>query len=149
MSTQDKTPQLPMPDAFTGEEFTPRSRNHYEENDGKPHAPPVQFRRPSVRERVENLLNRGTDVMAYYVGTEGLEMEIPDDEDAELTTSEANYLDALSAQLAEAAPLPDDGLPGSPLPQTSPTPAPEAVAGVPAAPAPASAPAPSGTVPSR
>lgn len=149
MSKLTKTAQGEMTDAFTGETFTAIARNHYEEPDPVPFAPAVTFRRPSVRERVENLLNRGIDPLAQYVGTEGVDLDIPDDPEAELTASERNYMDALSAQLAEAAPLPDDGLPGSPLPQTSPTPAPGAVEGVPPAPSPAPAPAPSGTVPSR
>lgn len=102
-------PQLA--DAFTGELFTPRSRNHYEVNDGVPVAPKVELRRPTVRERVENLLNRGVDPLAYYVGTEGYDLEVPDDPEAPLTDSELNYLDTVAAEVAEAAPLPDEGIP--------------------------------------
>lgn len=141
MSKTEKKPQLDMPDAFTGEVFTPRARNHYEENDGVPVAPAVEFRRPSVRERVENLLNRNVDLLANYVGTEGVDLEVPDDPDGDLTPSEMNYMDALASQLAEAAPYPDDGLPGVPLAQNPPAPAPADVAGVPPAPAPSAAPA--------
>lgn len=131
-----KKPQGEMPDAFTGELFTPRARNHYEENSGIPHAPPVEFQRPTIRQRVENLLNRGVDPLAHYVGTEGIDMEVPEDGDAPLTASEANYLDAVSASLAEAAPLPDDGLPRPEVqtPPAPPEPAPEAVSSPPKAP---------------
>ena len=103
---------IEIEDVFTGEVRKVReSRNHYEENDGKPVAPHVDIRRPTVRERVENLLMRGIDPLAHYIGTEGMDMEVPDDPDAPLTPSEANYLDAMAESLAEQAPLPDDGMP--------------------------------------
>lgn len=91
--------------------FESRARNHYEYNDGVPVAPPVEFNRPSIRQRVENLLNRGVDPLAAYVGSEGIEMDVPDDPDAPLTHAEEVYLDVVASQLAEAAPLPDEGLP--------------------------------------
>ena len=109
--SSDKTPQPELTDAFTGELFTPHSRNHYEVNDGKPVAPAVEFNRPTIRQRIENLINRGVDPLAHYVGTEGIEMDVPDDGEAPLTQSEQNYLDTIAAELAEQAPLPDDGLP--------------------------------------
>lgn len=98
-------------DAFTGEVFTPRAHNHYEKNDGKPVAPPVNINRPTIRQRIENLLNRGVDPLAHYVGHEGIDMEVPDDPEAPLTVSEQNYIDTVAAELAEQAPLPDEGLP--------------------------------------
>lgn len=135
-------PKNEIKDPFTGVLFIPRSRNHYEENDGVPVAPPVTIRRPTVRERVENLTNRGVDVLAHYVGTEGIDMDVPDDPEAPLTTSEMNYMDIVAAELAEAAPLPDEGLPrpsevlasqpgptGSPGQVSSPAPAPSAAPG--------------------
>lgn len=104
-------------DAFTGEIFKPRSRNHYEANDGVPVAPQVDLNRPSIRQRIENLLNRDPSVLQRYMvegppdGQEGLDLEVPDDPDTPLTASEQNYLDKVAADLAEQAPLPDEGLP--------------------------------------
>lgn len=113
-----KQPRLAKPeplfDAFTGVEFQPRARNHYEHNDGVPVAPKVEMKRPTIRQRIENLTNRGVDVLAHYVGAEGLDMDIPDDPEAPLTEGEAIYMDILAEQLAEAAPLPDEGLPRPP-----------------------------------
>lgn len=109
---------LPVPDkifdAFTGAEFQPRAENHYEKNDGVPVAPKVEMLRPTVRQRVENLLNRGVDPLAHYVGAEGIDMDVPDDPEAELTPSERIYMDVLASELAEQAPLPDEGLPRPP-----------------------------------
>lgn len=113
-------------DVFTGEEFKSRVENHYEVVDPVPFAPPVEIQRPTVRQRVENLLNRGIDPLAHYVGHEGVEMDVPDDPDEPLTPSEQNYIDLLAAEVAEAAPLPDEGLPrpspvpASPEPPTAP-----------------------------
>lgn len=101
-------------DAFTGVEFKSRSARHYEVNDGIPVAPHVDTPRPTVRQRVENLLRRGIDPLANYVGHEGIDMEVPDDPEAPLTASEQNYIDILAADLAEQAPLPDEGLPRTP-----------------------------------
>lgn len=132
-----------MSDAFTGEVFTPRSRNHYETNDGIPVAPPIEVRRPTVRERVENLLNRGIDPLGHYVGTEGIDMDVPDEPDAPLTQSEENYLDTIASEIAEQAPLPDEGLPRTATaPSVAPAVPPPAPAGDPppaAPPAPAKA----------
>lgn len=130
-------------DVFTGEEFKSRVEDHYEVADPVPVAPRVEMARPTVRQRVENLTNRGVDVLAHYVGAEGLDMDIPDDEDAPLTSSEQNYLDIVAADLAEQAPLPDEGLP-RPEVQNAPAAsavAPEGVSSPPKAPesAPASA----------
>lgn len=128
-------------DAFTGEEFQPRTHNHYEKNDGIPVAPKVEFQRPTVRQRVENLLNRGVDPLAHYVGFEGIDMEVPDDPDAPLTNSEMAYMDILASQVAEEAPLPDDGLPRPPsevlTPQQPPQPDQPGVSSPPAQPLPA------------
>lgn len=139
MSSENETykPQGEIPAAFTGEYFTARARNHYEENDGIPHAPPVDYPRPSVRQRVENLLNRNIDVLVNYVGHEGADMDIPDDPDADLTPSEQNYVDSLAEALAEASPLPDEGMPRSEV-QIAPEPPgapPEGLPAVPPAPA--------------
>lgn len=98
-------------DAFTGEVFKSHVEDHYEVVDSTPFAPPVEIARPTVRQRVENLLNRGVDPLAHYVGAEGLDMEVPDDPEAPLTPSEENYLDILAAEVAEASPLPDEGIP--------------------------------------
>jgi len=147
---KSKLPQSELADIVTGELFQPKARNHYEENDGVPFAPPVDMPRPTVRQRIENLLNRGVDPLAHYVGSDDYDLEIPDDPEAPLTPSEANYIDALASSLAEQAPLPDEGLPRpAPLEQSAPTPAPGPVAAVPPGPAPAQAPAPSAPVPSR
>jgi len=138
---KSKLPQAEQADIVTGEIFQPKARNHYEENDGVPFAPPVDMPRPTVRQRIENLLNRGVDPLAHYVGTDDYDLEVPDDPEHPLTPSEANYIDAIAASLAEQAPLPDEGLPRpAPEPQPSPAPAPAPVAGVPAAPAPGLAP---------
>jgi len=118
MSRQEpKSPQGEMTDVFTGESFHAESRNHYEENDGVPFAPPVDMVRPTVRQRIENLLNRGVDPLAHYVGTEGIEMDVPDDPDAPLTSSEQEYINVIAESLAEQAPLPDEGLPRPPQPE--------------------------------
>lgn len=98
-------------DLTTGEAFKSRTANHYESNDGVPVAPPVDFPRPSIRQRVENLLNRGVDPLAAYVGTDSYDMDVPDDPDAPLTHAEQVYLDTIAADISEAAPLPDDNLP--------------------------------------
>lgn len=111
-----KAPQGELTDAFTGELFQARARNHYEENDGVPFAPPVDFPRPTIRQRIENLTNRGVNTLAHYVGTEGIDMDVPDEPDAPLTPSEMNYIDLVAAQVAEDAPLPDEGLPRQPDP---------------------------------
>lgn len=122
----NKKKQRELPDAFTGEIFQPNARNHYEDNDGVPVAPHVDLPRPTIRQRIENLLNRGVDPLAAYIGTDGIDMEVPDDGDAPLTRSEMNFIDVVSESLAEAAPLPDEGLPRpsatspvAPLPTTA------------------------------
>lgn len=110
-----KRPQRELTDPFTGEVFQPSARNHYEDNDGKPFAPPLDLPRPTLRQRVENLTRRDPDILSRYVdqygGDEGYEMEVPDDAEAPLTTSEQNYIDTIASDLAERAPLPDDGMP--------------------------------------
>lgn len=111
-----KTPQGDITDAFTGEVFKARSRNHYEVPDPVPFAPPVDVVRPTVRQRIENLLNRGVDPLAAYVGHEGIDMDVPDDPDEPLTASEQNFIDVIAESLAEQAPLPDEGLPRPPQP---------------------------------
>lgn len=142
-------PQGEIADAVTGELFDAKARNHYEENDGVPFAPPVDFPRPSLRHRIENLTNRNIDPWRYYTGSDGYEMDVPEDGDEPLTPSETQYLDMVASDLAEAAPLPDEGMPRtqelppvSPVPQNAPAAAPGPVAGVPSAPAPAQAPLP-------
>lgn len=138
-------------DTLTGELFQSRAANHFEANDGVPFAPHVDMPRPTVRQRIENLLNRGVDPLAMYVGSDDYDMDVPDDPEEPLTMSEINYLDAVASSLAEQAPLPDDGLPrpSEPSPQ-APQPAPEQVSSPAPAPAPAPSPAPAGgTVPSR
>lgn len=136
-------------DLVHGQEFKSRAENHYEKNNGVPVAPPVDMPRPTVRQRVENLLSRGVDPLAHYVGTEDYDMEVPDDAEAPLTASEMNYIDAVAADLAENAPLPDEGLPRpSATPPQAPQPAPGQVSS-PAQATPAPTPAPAGsTVPS-
>lgn len=109
----DKRPQGELTDPFTGLLFEATARNHYEINDGVPFAPAVDIPRPSVRERVENLLRRGIDPLARYVGTEGYEMDVPDDPEEPLTPSEMNYIDTVAEQIAENANLPDEGLPAA------------------------------------
>lgn len=147
-------------DPFTGRIFTPTARNHYEHNDGVPVAPQAEFTRPTIRQRIENLLNRDPDILRRYMtegppdGSEGVDMDVPDDPDAPLTASEGNYLDSIAADLSEAAPLPDEGLPRpdglkpSEVPQTAPGAPGGGPGAVSPAPAPAAAPAVS-TVPTR
>lgn len=137
MSENLKAPQGELNDAFTGEVFTPRARNHYEENDGVPFAPEVPVNRPTIRQRIENLLNRGVDPLAMYMRQHQGEdttydMDVPDDPEAPLTASEENYIEMVAADLAEQAPLPDEGMPRPPqnnAPATSPVPLPAASGG--------------------
>lgn len=148
---KNKAAQRELHDITTGEVFQPRSRNHYEENDGVPVAPPVEMRRPTIRERVENLIRRGADPLGPYVGTEGIDMDVPEDGDAPLTPSEQNYIDMIAEDLAERAPLPDEGLP-RPEATAPPAEVPPAPAASAAAPAGVSSPPlapPASTVPSR
>lgn len=117
-----KAPQRELIDAFTGVVFQPKVRNHYEEPDPVPFAPQVNVARPTVRQRIENLISRGVDPLHDYV-RRSMEpdedvFDVPDDPEAPLTASEANYLDSIASEIAEAAPLPDDGLPRQvPAPQ--------------------------------
>lgn len=108
-----KRPQGEQTDIVTGELFQPKARNHYEENDGVPHAPAVDLPRPTLRQRIENLTRNNPDLLARYVhdGTPETDFEIPEDADTPLTPSEKNYLDMVAADVAERAPLPDEGLP--------------------------------------
>lgn len=120
---------------FDGVIFVATSRNHYEFNDGKPVAPPLDLNRPTIRQRIENLLNRDPGMLQRYMqagpedGSEGVDMDVPDDPNEPLTPSEQNAIDMMAAEIAEAAPLPDEGLPRpSPIP---PRPAPETASGAP------------------
>lgn len=110
-----KRPQPEITDAFTGVVFVPHTRNHYEVPDPKPFAPNLQISRPTVRQRVENLLSRGVDPLHDFMRQQQepdtLDFDVPDDPEAPLTPSEQNHLDMLASELAERAPLPDDGLP--------------------------------------
>lgn len=110
-----KRPQAEITDAFTGVVFQPKTRNHYEIPDPVPFAPNLEIARPTVRQRVENLLSRGIDpihdFMRQQADQDELSFDVPDDPEAPLTPSEQNFLDITAAQLAEQAPLPDDGLP--------------------------------------
>lgn len=112
--SREKSPQGELADAFTGELFQPKSRNHYEVPDPVPFAPPVALARPTIRQRIENLLNRDPGLIQRYIQERddgSVDMDIPDDPEAPLTASELNYVDMVAAEIAEAAPLPDDGLP--------------------------------------
>lgn len=120
---------------FTGQVTYSRHREIFEKVDPVPFAPAVPgAHRPSIRQRIENLLNRGVDPLYHYVNMpsdDGYDMEVPDDPEAPLTASEINYVDSIAAQLAEAAPLPDEGLPrpqepspASPGPLAKPSPGP-------------------------
>lgn len=130
-------------DPFTGEEFETFHPEHYEVVDPTPFAPPLSIQRPTVRQRIENLLNRGVDPLSLYVGTEGIDMDVPEEEDAPLTASEQNFIDLVAASVAEQAPLPDEGLPRAATPPAAtpptppPAPAPAGVSSPPQAPAPA------------
>lgn len=137
-------------DTLTGELFQSRAENHFENNSGVPFAPPVEGYRPTIRQRVENLLNRGVDPLAHYVGSEDYDMEVPDDPEAPLTASEEAYIEAVASSLAEAAPLPDDGIPRPSEPSLRSPQAPQEQVSSPA-PGPDNPPqpAPNGTVPSR
>lgn len=110
-----KQPQGELPDAFTGVLFVPRTRNHYEVPDPKPFAPNLAIQRPTVRQRVENLLSRGVDplhdFMRQQADQDDMDFEVPDDPEAPLTQSEQNHIDMLAASIAEQAPLPDEGMP--------------------------------------
>lgn len=139
--------QAELADAFTGELFQPRSRNHYEFPDPVPKAPRVAQARPTVRQRIENLLHRGIDPLQDYVRrsneADDLNFDVPDDPEAPLTPSEANYVDMVASELAEAAPLPDDGLPRETAPKAPIPPDPKA-ADAPGGGSPAANPAPQG-----
>lgn len=154
-----KRPQGEITDAFTGVVFQAKTRNHYEQPDPVPFAPNLQISRPTVRQRVENLLSRGIDplhdFMRQQAEADDLDFDVPDDPEAPLTASEQNHIDMLAADIAEQAPLPDDGLPrppqapsGQPPSQTAPGapgggPGAVAASGVsPPTPAPAASPAP-------
>lgn len=118
-------------DPFTGEETLSRHRSIFETVDPVPFAPQVETNRPTIRQRIENLLNRGVDPLSHYVNMradDGYDMEVPDDPEAPLTASEQNYVDAIAASLAEQAPLPDEGLPRpeAPPPTASPAASPQA-----------------------
>lgn len=121
-----KAPQKELHDAFTGELFQPKARNHYEEPDPVPFAPALQIERPSVRQRIENLISRGVDPLQDYVRREALadelQFDIPDDPEAPLTHAEQAHLDMVASQIAEQAPLPDDGLPRPPQPKAEASP---------------------------
>lgn len=136
-------------DTLTGELFQSRAANHFEANDGVPFAPPVDMPRPTIRQRVENLLNRGVNPLAHYVGTDDYDMEVPDDPDLPLTASEMNYIDAVASQLAEESGPADENSPpaAKPAPQ-APQPDPGQVSS-PGQASPAPAPATDSTVPSR
>lgn len=103
-------------DIVTGELFQARTPRHYDPVDPKPFAPTVDLPRPSLRQRVENLINREPNVMARFVADQSTDedYEIPDDPEAPLTPSEQNYLDMVASDIAEQAPLPDDDLPRNP-----------------------------------
>lgn len=132
---KNKQPQRELADITSGEIFQPKSRNHYEENDGIPVAPQVELNRPSIRQRIENLINRDPGALQRYIqdgppdGSEGTDLNIPDDPDAPLTASEMNYVDSVAAELSEQAPLPDEGLPRPPQQPASPAKSPEAPGG--------------------
>lgn len=140
-------PQIETTDVVTGEVFLARTENHYEHNDGVPHAPPVDLPRRTLRERVEDLLYRGGMLpeLLHDESDEG-DMDVREYDDPEpLTASEKNYLlqeglKTLQERQAEAA--------YAPPPSPGPVPPPEgqnAPAGS-ADPAPSpSAPKPPGT----
>lgn len=109
-------------DVFTGEIFNSKTPEHYERVDPTPKAPAVDLPRPTLRQRVENLINRGGDPLARYIhdGSSDNDYDIPDDPDAPLTASEHNYLDMVAADIAENAPLPDDDLPRNESPLVKP-----------------------------
>lgn len=109
-----KSSQGELADVFTGEVFQAKSRNHYEVNDGVPFAPAVALNRPSIRQRIENLLNRDPEALRRYIQEPddgSLDFDVPDDPEAPLTDQEALALDIMAADAAEQADLPDEGLP--------------------------------------
>lgn len=124
-----KRPQGEIQDAFTGVLFTARTRNHYEVPNPVPFAPQLQVQRPTVRQRIENLLSRGVDPLQDYVRQsqedDELAFDVPDDPEAPLTQAEQVHLDLVAAEIAEQAPLPDEGMPRPPAPASEvPKPAP-------------------------
>lgn len=141
-------------DVFTGELFRSRTPEHYERVDPVPKAPAVDLPRPSLRARIENLINRGGDPLARYIhdGTSDQEYDVPDDPDAPLTASETNYIDMVAAEIAEQAPLPDEDLPRY---QQTPSKAPQTAAeggadeGSPDSPSDDPAPSPASTKPRK
>lgn len=150
-NSADKDFRPTLIDPFLGVEFKGKARNHYEFNDGVPVAPAVEIPRPTIRQRIEHLTSKNPEVLQQYlyglrrdVPDESLDLDIPDDPEAPLTDSEANYIDHVAGALAEQAPVPDDGMPrpeAPPPPQPSPEASPKApVPPEGGAPAPTSAP---------
>lgn len=83
-------------DPFTGEEFHPRTRNHYEAADSVPFAPPVSTPRLSLRERVERLLSGGGQLPAgIYEDDDGSDWS--EDGEDPLTAAEAAELERIAA----------------------------------------------------
>lgn len=138
-----KLPQRELSDAFNGELFQPKCRNHYEDPDPVPFAPALDLHRPTIRQRIENLINRDPGLLQRYVNEVddgSVDMDVPDDPEAPLTGAEQVYVDMVAAEIAEQAPLPDDGLPRpdpGPVPAAASKAAEAAPGGHPAAPGPA------------
>ena len=101
----EKLPFGTITDAFTGEVVPARASNHYEANDGVPVAPRVDLPRVSLRQRIENLLNRGIDPRSQYVhdGLGDMDFEVPDDPEAPLTQAEETYIEMVANSVAEQA----------------------------------------------
>lgn len=85
---------LPMQtDVVTGEEFQPFAKNHYEWNDGVPHAPPIDMPRLTLRERVARLQGQGVDLYSRGIDDESEEGDFEDPDEREpLTPAETTYL---------------------------------------------------------
>jgi len=112
-------------DVFTGEEFTPRAANHYEFNDGVPHAPVVDMPRLTLRERVQRLQGAGVD-LDRYLPDDSDELDFEDPEDNEpLTRSEDAYI-RLNEHIDFVQAQPQDGGSKPPAPPSPPAAPPEA-----------------------
>lgn len=86
-------------DVVTGELFQPYAMNHYEWNDGVPHAPPIDMPRLSLRERVARLQGQGVDLYSRGVDDDTEEGDFEDPDESEpLTHAETMYLAGTEAR---------------------------------------------------
>lgn len=91
-------PRVVTVDVVTGVEFTSTTENHYEANDGVPHAPPVDLPRKTLRERVEDLMYRGGGFIPplRHDGSNDADFDVDDPNEIEdngpMTEAELRYV---------------------------------------------------------